>query len=57
MGGDGRGGLDVLAPNDAAAIREALAVPRPAERPPLYGDGHAAERIAAVLAADSALRG
>jgi UDP-GlcNAc3NAcA epimerase len=42
-------GWNVLAPNDAAAIRAALERPRPAERPPLYGDGHAAERIAAAL--------
>ncbi len=40
------GGLD--------AQRVAAAMPRlqrPAEHPPLYGDGHAAERIAAVIAA------
>jgi UDP-N-acetylglucosamine 2-epimerase len=43
-------GWNVLVPNDATAIREALDRPRPAERPPLYGDGHAAERIAGVLA-------
>ena len=42
-------GWNVLAPNDADALREALDRPRPAARPPLYGDGHAAERIAAVL--------
>jgi UDP-N-acetylglucosamine 2-epimerase len=42
-------GWNVLAPNEAAVIREALDRPRPAERPPLYGDGHAAEKIAAVL--------
>jgi UDP-N-acetylglucosamine 2-epimerase len=42
-------GWNVLAPNDAGAIRAALERPRPAERPPLYGDGHAAERIAAAL--------
>jgi UDP-N-acetylglucosamine 2-epimerase len=44
-------GWNVLAPNDAAAIRAALERPRPAEHPPLYGDGHAAERIAAALTA------
>jgi hypothetical protein len=29
------------------------AVERPPDHPPLYGDGHAAERIAAILCADS----
>ena len=46
-------GWNVLVPNDAAAIRAALERPRPTERPPLYGDGHAAERIAAALTAAS----
>jgi UDP-N-acetylglucosamine 2-epimerase len=38
---------------DAAAVREALAggPALPDEHPPLYGDGRAAERIAAVIAA------
>jgi prephenate dehydrogenase len=36
------------------AVDAALAaVARPAEHPPLYGDGHAAERIAAVVAASA----
>ncbi|MDX6378785.1 MAG: UDP-GlcNAc3NAcA epimerase [Gaiellaceae bacterium] len=43
-------GWNALAGDDAAAIRAAVARPVPAERPELYGDGHAAERIAAVLA-------
>ena len=35
---------------DAAAIAEAVTSARmPAERPHLYGDGHASERIAEVL--------
>jgi UDP-N-acetylglucosamine 2-epimerase len=38
---------------DAAAVRKALAggLAPPDEHPPLYGDGRAAERIAAVIAA------
>ena len=38
---------------DAGAVREALAggPAPPAEHPPLYGDGRAAERIASVIAA------
>ena len=38
---------------DAGAVREALAggLAPPAEHPPLYGDGRAAERIASVIAA------
>ena len=43
-------GGNVLVGDDAAAIAAAVAAPpRPAEWPPLYGDGHAAERIADVL--------
>jgi UDP-GlcNAc3NAcA epimerase len=42
-------GWNVLASDDAAAIRAAVARPVPAERPELYGDGHAAERIATVM--------
>ena len=45
-------GWNVLAGDDADAIRAALA--RPAGRAPaLYGDGHAAERIAALLEAQT----
>jgi UDP-GlcNAc3NAcA epimerase len=42
-------GWNVLVDLDAAAAREALALPRPEEHPPLYGDGHAAERVADAL--------
>ena len=42
------GGLDPRRVADAMA-----AVERPPDHPPLYGDGHAAERIAAILCADS----
>ncbi len=46
-----RAGGNVLVGDDAAAIRAAVeSPPRPAAWPPLYGDGHAAERIAALLA-------
>jgi UDP-GlcNAc3NAcA epimerase len=38
-------GWNVLVDLDAAAAREALSRPAPAERPPLYGDGHAGERV------------
>jgi UDP-GlcNAc3NAcA epimerase len=38
-------GWNVLVDLDAAAARDALARPAPAERPPLYGDGHAGERV------------
>lgn len=33
---------------DADAFAAALARPRPAERPPIFGDGHAAEQIARI---------
>jgi UDP-N-acetylglucosamine 2-epimerase len=36
---------------DADAFAAALAEPRPAERPPIFGDGHAAERIASLTTA------
>ena len=43
-------GANVLVDDDPERIAAALADARmPAERPPLYGDGHASERIAAVL--------
>ncbi len=43
-------GANVLVDDDPSAIRLALANPRmPAERPPLYGDGRAAARIADAL--------
>ena len=44
-------GWNVLVGTDAAAIRAAIDRPRPANRPPLYGDGHTAERIVALLTA------
>jgi UDP-N-acetylglucosamine 2-epimerase len=43
-------GANVLVPAERAAIAAAVADARmPDERPPLYGDGHASERIAAAL--------
>jgi UDP-GlcNAc3NAcA epimerase len=44
-------GANVLVDDDPDAIVEAAATASmPVERPPLYGDGHASERIAAALA-------
>ncbi len=44
-------GANVLVDDDPDRIAEAAAAARiPAERPPLYGDGHASERIAQILA-------
>jgi len=46
------GGWNRLVGTDPALIRDATAAPRPpGSPPPLYGDGHAAERLAAVIAA------
>ena len=42
-------GWNVLVDLDAAAARAALDRPRPANRPELYGDGRAAERVVAAL--------
>jgi UDP-N-acetylglucosamine 2-epimerase len=43
-------GANVLVGDDAAAIAAAVAAPpAPAAWPALYGDGHAAERIASAL--------
>lgn len=43
-------GANVLVDDDPERIGDALAgAAIPADRPPLYGDGHASERIAAVL--------
>ena len=43
-------GANVLVDDDSAALVEAVATARfPESAPPLYGDGHASERIAAVL--------
>ncbi|HJU47200.1 MAG TPA: UDP-N-acetylglucosamine 2-epimerase (non-hydrolyzing) [Gaiellaceae bacterium] len=45
-------GANVLVDDDPDAIATAAAAARmPAQAPPLYGDGHASERIAAYLAA------
>jgi UDP-N-acetylglucosamine 2-epimerase len=45
-------GANVLVDGDASALAEAVAnASMPANRPVLYGDGHASERIAQVLAA------
>lgn len=51
-------GANVLVDDDPERIAEALAVARmPQQRPVLYGDGHASERIAAVVAATINRRG
>jgi UDP-N-acetylglucosamine 2-epimerase (non-hydrolysing)/UDP-GlcNAc3NAcA epimerase len=42
-------GWNVLVDLDRAAALAALERPAPAERPPLYGDGHAGERVVAAL--------
>ena len=47
---DGRCGLEVLVGADSQRIAEAMRGFRPkAARPNLFGDGHAAEKIAALL--------
>ena len=43
-------GWNVLVDLDSAATRAALAQPPPAQRPQLYGDGHAADRVVAAMA-------
>jgi UDP-GlcNAc3NAcA epimerase len=43
-------GWNVLVDLDLEAALAALERPRPAERPPLYGDGRAGERVVAALA-------
>ncbi len=43
-------GWNELVDLDAPRLRAALARPRPTAHPPLYGDGHAAERVVAALA-------
>ena len=52
-------GWNTLVGVDADAFRAALAKPRPAERPPIFGDGNAAGRIADLTVAtlDQALEG
>jgi UDP-N-acetylglucosamine 2-epimerase (non-hydrolysing)/UDP-GlcNAc3NAcA epimerase len=42
-------GWNVLVDLDPEAARDALRRPAPAARPPLYGDGRAAERVVAAL--------
>jgi UDP-N-acetylglucosamine 2-epimerase (non-hydrolysing)/UDP-GlcNAc3NAcA epimerase len=42
-------GWNTLVDLDAEAARRALAAPPPAQRPPLYGDGHAGERVVEAL--------
>ena len=42
-------GWNVLVDLDCVAMLAALERRPPAERPPLYGDGHAAERAVAAL--------
>ena len=48
-------GWNVLVDLDAQAARAALDRPPPAERPQLYGDGRAAERVVAALDALTAV--
>jgi UDP-N-acetylglucosamine 2-epimerase (non-hydrolysing)/UDP-GlcNAc3NAcA epimerase len=43
-------GWNVLVDLDADAARAALQYPVPAQRPQLYGDGHAAQRVVAAMA-------
>jgi UDP-N-acetylglucosamine 2-epimerase len=52
-------GWNTLVGVDADAFRAAMAKPQPAERPPIFGDGNAAERIAGLTVAllDQALEG
>jgi UDP-N-acetylglucosamine 2-epimerase (non-hydrolysing)/UDP-GlcNAc3NAcA epimerase len=42
-------GWNTLVDLDAVAARTALAAALPASRPPLYGDGHAGERVVDAL--------
>jgi UDP-N-acetylglucosamine 2-epimerase (non-hydrolysing)/UDP-GlcNAc3NAcA epimerase len=42
-------GWNTLVDLDADAARAALAAPLPSEHPPLYGDGHAGERVVRAL--------
>jgi UDP-GlcNAc3NAcA epimerase len=45
-------GWNSLVGVDAEAFVAALGRPRPTERPPIFGDGHAAERIAGLIASE-----
>jgi UDP-N-acetylglucosamine 2-epimerase (non-hydrolysing)/UDP-GlcNAc3NAcA epimerase len=47
-------GWNVLVDLDAGAARAALERPRPEEHPPLYGDGHAGERVVHALSQSQA---
>ena len=49
-------GWNVLVDLDRDAALDALERPRPAARPPLYGDGRAGERVVAALARMSGMR-
>jgi UDP-GlcNAc3NAcA epimerase len=50
-------GWNVLVGTDAAAIAEAMAGFRPAaDRPPLFGDGHAAQKVVAAIAEPQPIR-
>jgi UDP-N-acetylglucosamine 2-epimerase len=42
-------GWNTIVGVDADAFERALATPPPAERPPIFGDGHAAQRIARTI--------
>lgn len=42
-------GWNTIVGVDADAFEQALAAPRPATRPPIFGDGHAAQRIAQTV--------
>jgi UDP-N-acetylglucosamine 2-epimerase len=42
-------GWNTIVGVDADAFERALATPLPAERPPIFGDGHAAQRIARTI--------
>jgi UDP-N-acetylglucosamine 2-epimerase len=47
------GGFNTLTGMDPAKVRAALAdLSMPAERPPFYGDGHAADAIARAIVAE-----
>ena len=50
-------GWNTLVDLDLPAARAALALPVPAERPQLYGDGRAGERVVAALASGRAYEG
>jgi UDP-N-acetylglucosamine 2-epimerase len=41
-------GWNTLVGADAAAFRAAMAKPTPAERPPIFGDGNASQKIAGL---------